>query len=100
MLIMKQSSYSDKANYISTFLFTSVTCIIAILVPNVTTIIAILGGACSVTLAYTFPLYGHVKLSKHPWTHQENFVPLMFFIPLIIIGYSSVVATVFLVVTG
>jgi len=78
-------------------------------VPNVTTIIAILGGACSVTLAYTFPckfkfnsflVYGHVKLSKHPWTHQENFVPLMFFIPLIIIGYSSVVATVFLVVTG
>lgn len=43
------------SNYIVTFLFVTVTCLIAIVVPNVTTVIAILGGTCSVSLQFTFP---------------------------------------------
>jgi len=45
-------------------------------------------------------VYAHIKLSKKPLTHKDNFLPFVFFMPLILIGYCSVISTVYLIVTG
>ena len=90
--------------------FVAVTCALAIGFPNVTNVLSIMGGLCSVTLCYTIPgkfffpdttlVYCHVKLSDKPWTHIDNLSAILFFGVLIILGYCSVVDTVYNIVTG
>jgi hypothetical protein len=91
--------------------FVAATCALAIGFPNVTNVLSIMGGLCSVTLCYTIPgnlllftdtalVYCHVKLSDKPWTHIDNLSAILFFVVLIILGYCSVVYTVYNIVTG
>lgn len=42
-------------NFILTAAFVTVTCALAIAFPNVTNVLSIMGGLCSVTLCYTIP---------------------------------------------
>lgn len=96
-----------------TIVFTLSTCIVAVLVPNVTTVIAIMGGTCSVSFQFTIPckfsatqpnskplVYCKVKLSGKPWHDKENLPATLVFGVLIAIGYISVVASVYLLTTG
>lgn len=78
----------------------AVTVSVAIFYPNVSTVLSILGGLCSVSICYTIPLYSHLKLSEKHWTAWENLWRLMFFSCLIVIGYSSVVSTVVMLAQG
>lgn len=83
-----------------TVAFASLSCLISILVPNITSVLSILGGLCSVTLCFLFPTICHVKLSTKHWTHQDNLLPIIFFGVFVALGYCSVVATVFCIITG
>ena len=100
-------------NIVVTAVFTLTTCLISVLVPNVTTVIAIMGGTCSVSFQFTFPckrnkqnaltlllVYCKVKLSGKPWYDKENLAAFLSFSVLIAIGYVSVIASVYLLATG
>ena len=45
-------------------------------------------------------VYSHVKLSDKHWTAWVNLWPLMFFSVLIVIGYSSVLSTIWMLAHG
>ena len=77
-----------------------VTCAVAVFYPNVSTVLSILGGSCSVSICYTVPLYSWIKLSDKPWTACQNLAPLIFFGLLICMGYLSVISTVYMLVQG
>ena len=97
---MRANTYSQKANYLLTFGFVTVTVLLSILVPNITQVLSIMGGLCSCTLSYTIPLYCWVKLSPHPWHQWSNLCAILFFGVLISLGYASVVSTVYEIATG
>ena len=50
-------------NFLVTLIFIILTCSVAIFYPNVSTVLSILGGLCSVSICYTVPLYSWIKLS-------------------------------------
>lgn len=77
-----------------TVIFCVFTCTVAIVYPNVSSVLSILGGLCSVSICYTIPLYSWIKLSDKPWTACENLGPLLFFGVLILLGYASAISTV------
>lgn len=52
------------------------------------------------TLCYLIPTICWVKLSSHGWTHKENLGPMVFFGMFVILGYMSVVATVYNIIKG
>jgi amino acid permease len=98
-------------SFILTASFVAITCALAIGFPNVTNVLSIMGGLCSVTLCYTIPgrlfqyyntilVYCHVKLSDKHWTHVDNLSAILFFGVLIVLGYCSVVDTVYTIATG
>jgi hypothetical protein len=66
----------------------------------VTDIISILGGLCATSLSFAIPLFCYIKLSKDGLKSPKNIFALLFFGVLIIAGYSSVILTVFRIVTG
>lgn len=76
------------------------TCGCAILFPNISALLSILGGLCSVTICYTIPVYSWVKLSDSSWYAPINLLPILFFGTLILGGYSSVVLTVYELIKG
>ena len=78
----------------------TVTVLLSIFFPNITSVLAIMGGLCSCTLSYTIPTYCFVKLSPYPWYQWFNLLTMCFMGVLISLGYSSVVATVYEIVTG
>ena len=80
--------------------FCILTCAVAVFYPNVSSVLSILGGACSVSICYTVPLYAWIKLSDKHWTAKENLFPLIFFGILIAIGYMSVISTVYMLACG
>lgn len=51
----KRDTFSNKENVIITAPFTAVTCLIAILFPDIAAVLAIMGGLCSVTMCYLIP---------------------------------------------
>ena len=77
-----------------------ITCTTAIFYPNISSVLSIMGGLCSVTICYTVPIYSWVKLSDLSWTHISNLGPILFFTPLILLGYGSVIATLYEIATG
>ena len=100
LLFYNEPNFSNKANFVVTLIFVIVTCSVAIFYPNVSSVLSIMGGLCSVSICYTVPLYAWVKLSDKPWFDMKNLAPILFFGVLIISGYSSVIATVYMIITG
>ena len=45
-------------------------------------------------------VYSWVKLSGKSVFHLDNFIPILFFGTLIIVGYSSVILTIYEISTG
>jgi amino acid permease len=97
--IFGKEDFSKKENFILTFIFTSITLLIAFVFPTVTDIISILGGLCATSLSFAIPLYCYIKLSKDGLKNPKNICALLFFGVLILAGYASVILTVFRIVT-
>jgi len=62
-------------------------------------IISILGGLCATSLSFAIPLFCYIKLSKDGLKSAKNILALLFFVTLILVGYSSVILTVFKMAT-
>ena len=100
LLLFKTSEFSNKANFITTFCFVVLTCTAAIAYPNISSVLSIMGGLCSVSIQYLVPISAWVKLSKEKWYHHSNLIPILFFGTLTLAGYVSVVITLYMIVTG
>jgi hypothetical protein len=59
-----------------------------------------MGGLCAATLSFAIPTFCYVKLSDKPLTYYKNLIAIIVFGTLTLIGYTSVIVTVFLMVTG
>lgn len=96
----ENGQFSGKENAIVTFLFVGISLVISILFPKIDKVIAIMGGLCAVTMDFLIPVYCYVKLSGKPWTSCKNLSAILFFAPLVLIGYTSVIITIYLAATG
>lgn len=100
MQIRGQKEFSNKENYIFVALILGVIDLIAILFPNVKSVISILGGLIAIQLSFFLPLVIWVKLSSKPWHARSNLLPILFFGWLCFMGYGSVIITLILMFTG
>ena len=100
LLFYNEPNFSNKSNLLVTVIFIVATCSVAIFYPNVSSVLSIMGGLCSVSICYVVPLYCWVKLSDEPWYNKTNLAPILFFGVLIFCGYSSVIATTYMICTG
>lgn len=50
LLIFKTNEFSNKANFVATFCFVAFTCTAAIAYPNISSVLSIMGGLCSVSI--------------------------------------------------
>ena len=73
---------------------------ISIVFPNITSVLSILGGLCSCTMSYLIPTLAYVRLNKEPWYACKNLLPILFFGTLTLLGYMSVLTTIYMLVTG
>jgi len=73
---------------------------IAVVFPNITGVLSIMGGLCSCTMSYLIPVIAYVRLNDKPWYNCKNLLPLVFFLTLTMIGYTSVIITLYLLATG
>ena len=55
LFFYEDSNFSQKANVTTTVIFVALTCTVAVFYPNVSTVLSILGGSCSVSICYTIP---------------------------------------------
>lgn len=55
LLFYNEPNFSHKANFVVTIIFIGVTACVAIFYPNISAVLSILGGLCSVSICYTVP---------------------------------------------
>ena len=96
----ENGEFSNKENTFLTLAFVGISCLISIIFPKIDKVIAIMGGLCAVTMDFLIPVFCYVKLSGKPWTSCKNLSAILFFTPLVLIGYTSVVITIYLAATG
>ena len=96
----KRKEFSQKENFGITGLFMAGATLIAIVFPDITSVISIMGGLCSCTMSYLIPVVAYVRLNNEPWHAMKNLLPIIFFGTLTLIGYTSVLITLYLLSTG
>jgi len=100
IILKRETEFSQKENVISTAIFSFITCSVAVAFPNITSVLQIIGGLCSVTMCYLIPTYAYVKLNDEKWYARKNLLPILFFGTLIAIGYISVIITFITIFKG
>lgn len=83
-----------------TILYVAITWGIAFVYPKIDKVLAIMGGLCAATLDYGIPMYCYVKLSEQSWNHPKNLICIIFFGTLCMVGYGSVIITIWEMFTG
>jgi len=100
LFCFKRDHFTKKENLIITVIFMTFCTLVAVVFPDITSVLSILGGMCSCTMSYLIPTVAHVRCSKVPWYHCSNLAPILFFGSLTTIGYLSVCLTIWLLITG
>jgi len=94
-IFFKKEDCSKMENIVCTAIFILSTAIVAIVYPEITKVLTILGGLCSVTIAYLVPMFAFVKLSGRPLRSPSVIGAIVFFGILICSGYFSVLLTLY-----
>ena len=81
-----------------TIVFVATTSIFSVAFP-IDLFMAVVGGLCTVTIDFVIPMYSYIKLSEQEWYQGKNLLLTMLFGPLILIGYISVLTSIYLGVT-
>jgi len=76
-------------------LFVGLSWFIALIYPDITSVISIMGGLCATTIDFLIPTYCYVKLSDTKWTSCKNLSSILFFGLMVSIGYISVLVTIY-----
>ena len=88
-LVTGNTDFSVKANFLITTVTLVISTTVAILYPNIVSILSILGGFGSVFLCFFIPTTLHIKLSEHPFRHWTNLLPFCLFGLLCLAGWAS-----------
>ena len=95
-----RDSFSDKENFVLTGIFIIFTTFVAIVFPNISAVLGILGGLNATSIQYFVPMICSVKVSDLPVTSPSNIIKILFFGFLCLVGYTNVGTTIYRVVTG
>ena len=95
-----RDSFSDKENIVLTGIFIIFTTFVAIVFPNISAVLGILGGLNATSIQYFVPMICSVKVSGLPVTSPSNIIKILFFGFLCLVGYTNVGTTIYRVVTG
>ena len=99
-LCKENGEFSDRENYIVTFVFILLTWVLSVVYPQIDKVFSILGGLCATTLDFAIPTYCFVKLSKEKWSSCKNLSSIIAFGLLSLVGYVNVVIIIILMATG
>ena len=83
-----------------TGVFILLTWVISVIYPNIDKVLSIMGGLCAATLDYAIPTFCYVVLSEQKWYHPKNLAAIIFFGRLCMVGYGSVILTIWEMITG
>jgi amino acid permease len=95
-----RDSFSQKENFVLTGIFIIFTTFVAIVFPNISAVLGILGGMNATSIQYFVPMICSVKVSGLPVTAPSNMIKILFFGFLCFLGYTNVGTTIYRVVTG
>jgi amino acid permease len=95
-----RDSFSQKENFVLTGIFIIFTTFVAIVFPNISAVLGILGGMNATSIQYFVPMICSVKVSGLPVTAPSNIIKILFFGFLCFLGYTNVGTTIYRVVTG
>lgn len=92
------NNVSTLFNFICTTIFCTLTAVISIVFPQIHSALSITGGFSSVNMCYIVPLVCYLKLSKEKWYKGFNLFLLIFFSVLSVIGWISVIVTIYQII--
>lgn len=87
--------FTTMENLLITSIFMTASCVVAIVFPSILSVLSIIGGLCSVTMCFLIPMIALVKTSSEKWYHWYNLLAIICFSILVVIGYTSVVITIY-----
>ncbi len=93
-IFWKTSEVDNNKNLLITIPTLVVTCLIGALYTGITAYISILGGFCSVVIAFLFPGLLYVKNSDMPLTHYKNIFTIIIITFLCLIGFTAGIMTI------
>jgi len=85
---------------VCTGIFIAVTCFLAIVFPNVSAVLGILGGLNATSIQFLVPMICSIKVSGMSWKAPANMIKMIFFGSLCVIGFTNVGTTIYRIVTG
>jgi amino acid permease len=88
-VFFKTNEIDNKKNFFVTIITLVVCTSIAIVYKDILTYISLLGGFCSVVIAFLIPGLIYVKTNKYKLTHYKNILSLMLIITLCTIGWTA-----------
>ena len=94
-MLFGRDNYSQKESLVSTGIFIAVTCLLAIVLPNVSTVLGILGGLNSTSIQFLVPMICSIKVSGKPVRAAGNIIKFLFFGFLCLVGYANVGTTIY-----
>jgi amino acid permease len=95
-----RDNFSQKENILCTGIFTAVTCFLAIVFPDVSSVLGILGGLNATSIQFLVPMICSIKVSGQPVKAPSNIIKILFFGFLCLIGYTNVGTTIYRIVSG
>ncbi|CDW85384.1 UNKNOWN [Stylonychia lemnae] len=87
----KEHQMTKGQSILMSFGFVMLTSVIAIIYPNITGVLSIIGGLCSVTIGYVLPTICYIKLNSKKLSIFKKYFYIAFFGILAFIGYTSVI---------
>ena len=95
-----RDSYSQKENIVCTSIFIAVTCFLAIVFPDVSSVLGILGGLNATSIQFLVPMICSIKVSGQPVKAPRNIIKILFFGFLCLVGYTNVGTTMYRIFSG
>ena len=95
-----RDNFSQKENIVCTGIFTAVTCFLAIVFPDVSSVLGILGGLNATSIQFLVPMICSIKVSGQPVKAPSNIIKILFFGFLCLVGYTNVGTTIYRIVSG
>ncbi|CDW87213.1 UNKNOWN [Stylonychia lemnae] len=96
LIYSRKHQMTQGQNISMSLAFVMLTSVIAIIYPNITGILSIVGGICSVTICYVLPTMCYIKLNKEELSLCKKYSLIVFFGTLSLVGYSSVILKIIL----
>ena len=95
-----RDNFSNKENIVCTGCFIGVSCFLAIIYPDVSAILGIMGGLNATSIQFLVPLICSIKVSGQPVKAASNIIKILFFGLLCLVGYTNVGTTIYRIMSG